>query len=104
VREAKVVKALIATFEKDWEATGFDEVRDVVKKEVPETRTEPSAKAIRALAKEMPPLQSTLKKAIRQAVKRAGQEAAVNGEIKATVKDAVKKAVKEAVKEMVQGE
>jgi len=104
VREAKVVKGLISTFEKDWEATGFDEARDAVKTEVTETRTEPSAKAIRALAKEMPPLQSTLKKAIRQAVKRAGQEAAVNGEIKATVKDAVKKAVKEAVKEMVQGE
>jgi len=104
VRDSKVVKELLSTFDKDWESTGFDEARDTVKKDAGAEHPEATAKTIRALAKEMPPLRTTLKKAIKQAVKRAGTEALSNGEMKSTVKDAVKKAVKEAVKEMVQEE
>jgi len=103
VRDSKVVNLLLATFEKDWVSTGFDEAREAVKKDAavpPET----TAKATRALAKEMPPLKTTLKKAIKQAVARAGKEALAHGELKSTVKHAVKTAVKEAVKEMVQEE
>ena len=97
VRDAKVVKALLATFEQDWAASGFDEVKTSVA-----APPEITAKAARALAKEMPPLQTTLKKAIKQAVSRAGKEAVAHGDLKSTVKVAVKAAVKEAVKEMVQ--
>ena len=101
VRDAKAVKTLLETFEKDWVSTGFDEARDAVKTSAAAT-PQPTAKATRALAKEMPPLKTTLKKAIKQAVTRAGKEAVAHGALKATVKHAVKVAVKEAVKEMVQ--
>jgi phosphatidylserine/phosphatidylglycerophosphate/cardiolipin synthase-like enzyme len=104
VRDSKAVNLLLATFEKDWVSTGFDEARDAVKKEAPAARPETTAKAARALAKEMPPLKTTLKKAIKQAVARAGKDALANGELKSTVKHAVKSAVKEAVKEMVHGQ
>jgi cardiolipin synthase len=103
VRDSKVVKALMATFEKDWVSTGFDEARDAVNAGVV-VKPETTAKAARALAKEMAPLRTTLKKAIKQAATRAGKEAQAHGGLKATVKDAVKRAVKEAVHEMVQAE
>lgn len=99
VREPKVVNALLATFEKDWESSGFDEARDAGKADA---EPKSSAKATRALVKEMAPLKTTLKKAIKRAVAKAGKEAAANGELKSTVKHAVKTAVKEAVKEMNQ--
>jgi hypothetical protein len=104
VRDSKVVNTLLATFEKDWVSTGFDEARDAVKTDAEAVLPETTAKATRALVKEMPPLKKALKKAIRQAVTRAGKEALAHGELKSTVKDAVKIAVKEAVKEMVQDE
>ena len=97
VHDAKVVKTLLATFEQDWAASGFDEVKASLA-----APTEITAKAAHALAKEMPPLQTTLKKAIKQAVSRAGKEVVANGDLKSTVKGAVKAAVKEAVKEIVQ--
>jgi phosphatidylserine/phosphatidylglycerophosphate/cardiolipin synthase-like enzyme len=101
VHDPNVVKTLISTFEQDWTSTGFDEARDVVRTGAalpPET----TAKAARALVKEMPPLKTTLKRAIRQAVARAGSNAMAQGELKSTVKDAVKSAMKEAVQEIVQ--
>jgi phosphatidylserine/phosphatidylglycerophosphate/cardiolipin synthase-like enzyme len=102
VRDAKVLKTLIATFEEDWTATGSDEARDTVKVEEPPP--ELTAKATRALAKQMPPLQSSVKKAIKQAVTKVGKEALTHGALKSTVKSAVKTAVKEAVKELAQEE
>ncbi len=97
VHESKVVNALLATFEKDWVSTGFDEARDAVQAATP---PETTAKATRALAKEMPPLRTILKNAIRHAASRAGKEAVAHGALKSTVKNAVKTAVKEAVEEM----
>ena len=104
IRDSKVVNTLLATFQKDWASTGFDEARDAVKTDAAAAQPKTTAKANRALVKEMPPLRTTLKKAIKQAVTRAGKEALTNGEMKSTVKDAVKRAVKEAVKEIVQEE
>jgi cardiolipin synthase len=101
VREPKVVKSLLATFESDWLATRFEETRDQ-KIDASAPAPEVTARAKRSLAKEMSPLRTTLKKAIKQAVKRAGKEAQTHGELKSTVKDVVKAAVKEAVKEMAQ--
>jgi phosphatidylserine/phosphatidylglycerophosphate/cardiolipin synthase-like enzyme len=94
VRDAKAVKTLLATFEKDWAATGFEE----------SSVTAPNAtdqKAARALVRQMAPLTNTVKKAIRQAVEKAGVEPEKPGDLKAALKDAVKAAVKEAVQEMV---
>jgi cardiolipin synthase len=100
VRDAKAVSGLVATFEKDWESTGFEEGREAGKADQ-EAQPAAKAKATRALVKEMPPLTIALKKAIKTAVAKAGKEAIANGELKSTVKDAAKIAVKEAVKEMV---
>ena len=104
VRDQSVANELVATFEKDWEATGFDEARDAVKKDEPAVPLEITAKATQALLKEMPPLAISLKKEIKKAVTRAGKEALAHGELKATVKAAVKRAVKEAVREMTHEE
>jgi len=98
------VNSLLSSFEEDWASTGFEEAREAARKDATAPQPEKTAKATRALVKEMPPLKTTLKKAIKQAVTRAGKEAQAHGELKATVKDAVKTAVKEAVKEMVQEE
>ena len=100
VRDAGVVKTLLSTFEKDWVSTGFDEIQNALKTDAVTTQPEATAKATRALAKEMSPLKTTVKKAIKQAVTRAGKDALAHGELKSTVKHAVKKAVSEAVKEM----
>ena len=102
IRDQKVVKALVATFDKDWESTGFDEAHDTAKKSAAAEQPEPTAKVTRALAKEMPPLKTAFKKAIKQAVAKAGKEAAANSQLKSTVKHAAKAAIREAVKEMVQ--
>jgi cardiolipin synthase len=97
--DTKVVKALLTTFETDWAATGFDETRETVKANA-EPEPQPTVKATKALAKEMPPLKSTLKKAIKQAVTKAGQDSLAHGNLKSTVKSIVKTAMKEAVAEM----
>jgi cardiolipin synthase A/B len=101
VRDPRAVSALTATFERDWVSTGFDEARDAVKTGAGTAQPEATAKATRALEREMPPLRTTLKKAIKQAVTRAGKDVLAHGELKSTVKDAVRRAVTEAVKEMV---
>ena len=100
VGDGAIVKALLATFDTDWAATGFDETRETVKANT-EAEPQPTVKATKALAKEMPPLKTTLKKAIKQAVARAGKESLDHGNLKSTVKSAVKTAMKEAVAEIV---
>jgi len=102
VGDAKIVKTMLATFESDWAATGFDETRETVEANTAEAEPKPSAKATRALEKEMPPLKTTLKKAIKQAVTKAGQDSLAHGNLKATVKSIVKTAMKEAVAEMAE--
>jgi len=101
VGDATVVKTLLATFESDWASTGFDETRETMKATT-EAEPRPTVKATRALAKEMPPLKTTLKKAIKQAVAKAGQDSLEHGNLKSTVKSIVKTAMKEAVAEMAQ--
>jgi cardiolipin synthase len=102
VRDSKVVNTLLATFEKDWESTGYDEIHDALKKDQEAPPPVATAKATRALVKEMKPLTTTVKQAIKKAVAQAGAEVPGRAEMKSTVKGAVKKAVKEAVKELVQ--
>ena len=100
VGDPKVVKALLATFESDWASTGYDETRETMEANTVEAEPKPTAKAAKALAKEMPPLKISLKKAIKQAVAKAGQDSLVHGNLKSTVKSIVKTAMKEAVTEM----
>lgn len=99
IGDKAIVKTLWATFESDWIATGFDETRETVKAT---TEPEPlqTAKVTRALAKELPPLKTTLKKVIKQAVAKAGEDSLDHGNLKSAVKSIVKTAVKEAVAEI----
>ena len=99
VGDAAIVKTLLATFESDWASTGLDETRNTVNANT-EPEPQPTVKATRALAKEMPPLKSTLKKAIKQAVAKAGHDSLTHGNLKSTVKSIVKTAMKEAVAEI----
>lgn len=105
VRDAKVVKTLLATFEKDWEATGFTDSHAAVKEDDAEPPPKKmTQKETRALAKELPPLAITVKEAIKKAVRKSGTETLDHEEMASTVKSAVKKAVKEAVKEIAREE
>jgi cardiolipin synthase len=108
VKDAKVVKTLIETFESDWTSTNAknapaqskdpkgsaDEPAKVSEKE--------AEKAVRILTKELDPLAVSVKKAVRKAVAKSGEDMLHDKDIKHTMKQVVKKAVKEAVREAVQ--
>jgi hypothetical protein len=105
VRDAKVVNTLRATFEKDWEATGFVDSHAAMKEDDAEPPPKKmTQKRTRALAKELPPLTVTVKEAIKKAVRKSGTETIDHEEMASTVKSAVKKAVKQAVKEIAREE
>ena len=82
-------------------APSVELAKQALNKEVLLAPPETTAKATRALVKEMPPLRTALKKAIKQAVSRAGEDAVAHADVKMAVKEAVKKAVNEAVTEIV---
>jgi hypothetical protein len=108
IRDPKIVKRMIETFESDWAAGGI--ARGVVPPkeegapvEAPTQAPENEAeKAVQILVKELDPLATTVKKAVRRAVAKAGKEVLRDKAVKETVKKVVKKAVKQAVKEAVQ--
>jgi cardiolipin synthase len=101
VKDAQTMRALVETFEGDWDADASE------KKEIPkavirrgtdreEGKTE---KAVLVLTKELDPLASTVKQAVRKAVAKAGEDVLADKNVKDTMKEVVKRAVKEAVKE-----
>jgi len=102
IRDSKIVKRLIDTFESDWTAHKATTERKFEKEEAPEIAKKDTEKATQVLAKELHPMSVTLKKAVKKAVADAGQEAFEQKMVKNTVKKMVKKAVKEAVKEVAQ--
>jgi cardiolipin synthase A/B len=109
VREARVVKGLIDTFESDWASKGTAKDPDAGKDQEssveapPEVPKKEAEKAARVLVQELHhPLAATVKKAVRKVVARVGEDVLEDKKVKDTVKKVVKKAVKEAVKEAVQ--
>ena len=117
IRNPKVVKTLIETFEADWAAAGsksvpvpphvVEPVHAIDAVDAPEG--EPAAasaaniaKAIEVFTDELQPLGTTVKEAVRQAVVKAGQDVLNDEDVKVTMKRVVKRAVKEAVKDAVQ--
>jgi cardiolipin synthase len=96
VRERKVVSGLIKTFETDWAMKPAAETRpSEAKRMVPK-------KALKALVKELSPLNSIVKEALKEAALEAGGAGLNPQEVKETVKEAVKEAVKETVQERVE--
>jgi len=108
VREAKIVKGLIHTFESDWAAAGAPKEQDAGKDQQTPKETslevprKEALKAVEVLSRELHPLTTTVKKAVKKAVATAGEEVLRDKKVKDTVKKVVKKAVKQAVKEAVQ--
>ena len=114
VRDAKVVKKLIDTFESDWTTTSAEEGAGVAERDGQLPRLQPAVrpttvavsdkdaqKAVQVFTKELDPLAATVKKAVRKAVAKAGDDVLHDKDVKDTMKKVVKKAVKEAVKEAV---
>jgi phosphatidylserine/phosphatidylglycerophosphate/cardiolipin synthase-like enzyme len=102
IREKKIVKQLIECFESDWSST--DEATDpAMKKDEPEVPKKHVVQATKVLAKELHPLEATVKKAVKKVVAEAGEDILGDKRVKTTVKKMVKKAIKQAVKEVANG-
>jgi len=98
VRDPKVVKRLLASFESDWStAAGIrDEVKSAREGIVSKKEAE---KAAQVLIRELHPLTATVKKAVNKVVMQAGEDVLQDKVVKATMKKVVKNAVKKAVRE-----
>jgi phosphatidylserine/phosphatidylglycerophosphate/cardiolipin synthase-like enzyme len=102
VRESKIVKKLLATFESDWSSDGTTE-QETQKEETPASVHKKEAeKAVAVLVHELRPLTGTVKRAVKKVVAQAGEEVLHDKIVKSTVKKVIKKAVKKAVKEAAQ--
>jgi phosphatidylserine/phosphatidylglycerophosphate/cardiolipin synthase-like enzyme len=99
VRDAKIVKKLLATFESDWSTTSLAvQKEDVQEKEMPEAAKNETEKALAVLVHELQPLSTTVERAVKKVAAQIGGEALPNKMVKSTVKKVVKKAVKQAVR------
>jgi histone H3/H4 len=74
-----------------------------MKKDEPEVPKQHVARANKVLAKELHPLEATVKKAVKRVVAEAGEGVLGDKRVKSTVKKIVKKAIKQAVKEVANG-
>ncbi|MGH9729986.1 MAG: phospholipase D-like domain-containing protein [Candidatus Acidiferrales bacterium] len=103
VRDAKIVKKLLATFESDWETTNGGDKQENRKKEDSSAAIarDASAKAVAVLVRELHPLAHSVKRAVKKAVAQTGDEILKDKAVRSTMKKVVKKAVKQAVKEAV---
>jgi cardiolipin synthase len=109
VKDTKVVKRLVETFESDWTEPRAQKSAAEPKEQEekrPENELTPisekeAQKVVRAFTKELNPLTVGVKKAVRKAVAQAGEQVLRDRDVKNTMKKVVKKAMKEAVKEAV---
>ena len=113
VRELKVVKKLVATFESDWTTTdgsGHEEKLTgdrrapvprggLGRRSVAPVQKKEAEKAIASLVEELHPLADTVRRAVKKVASQNGGEILQDKMVKSTVKKVVKKAVKQAVKE-----
>ena len=95
VHEPKVVNGLIQTFEADWERKAAEP------KQRSEAKTKVSKRAVKALVKELSPLNPIVEEAVKQVASETESASLNSNEMKETVKEAVQEAVRERVKEMV---
>jgi cardiolipin synthase len=103
IREPKLVKKLLTTFESDWGSNDGAEARPAqTESRLTADQEEEAEKAVAVLVHELRPLARTVKKAVKKVVAHAGDEVVHDKILKSTVKRVVKKAVKQAVKEAVQ--
>ena len=107
IHDAKIVKALLGTFEADWTSTNARKQAAPAKAaeaaaDKPAGSEKEAEKAVQVLTKELVPLAASVKTAVRKAVAKSGEGILHDKDIKQTMKQVVKKAAKEAVKEAIQ--
>jgi cardiolipin synthase len=99
VRDSKIVKKLLATFESDWSATNPAPVEKMSPaKESREATKNETEKAVAVLVEELHPLSAAVTKAVKNVAAQTGGEMLPDKVVKSTVKKVVKKAVKQAVR------
>jgi cardiolipin synthase A/B len=100
VRDPKIVKKLLATFEADWSTSNpaTTQEKESQTEETPEATKDETEKALAVLVEELHPLSATVKKAVKKVVAHTGGEMLPDKVVKSTVKKVVKKAVKQAVR------
>lgn len=112
VHDAKVVSALVKTFEADWAALQQEKSQGEPKGTEEASKTRKIVKkAVKGLIKDQPHLAPIAQEAVEQVVEKAGHEDLTHKEVQATVKEAIEEAVKtekvqeairEAIKDAVQ--
>ena len=103
IREPKLVKKLLTTFESDWGSNDGAEAQPAqTESRLTADQEKEAEKAVAVLVHELRPLARTVKRAVKKVVAHAGDEVVHDKILKSTVKRVVKKAVKQAVKEAVQ--
>jgi phosphatidylserine/phosphatidylglycerophosphate/cardiolipin synthase-like enzyme len=99
-RDQAVVDGVIRTFEEDW--TKEEHTQEMPLKDGGTPAIKATKKAVKAIAKELPPMVPILEEAVRKVV---GSDAEVNldaEQVEETVRGAIKEVVKEVVKDAVQ--
>lgn len=99
VKDSKIVKKLMETFEADWVASAREEQEEAIGVADGQSTKVETEKAIKVLMHELHPVATTLRKAVNRVVAQAGDEVLKEGLVKETVKKVVKKVVKEAVED-----
>jgi cardiolipin synthase A/B len=100
VRESKVVKKLIATFESDWSTTaGVDDQEKSKDQQSPAAHKEDAEKVLASIVQELHPITDAVREAVKKVAAQNGAKILQDKMVKSTVKKVVKKAVKQAVKE-----
>ena len=95
-----VVDGVIKTFEEDW--TKEESAQDIPLVDGGTPASKATKKAVKAIAKELPPVVPILEEAVRKVV---GSDAEINldaEQVEETVRGAIKEVVKEVVKDAVQ--
>ena len=97
VRDAKIVKKLMETFESDWASLDIEKTGDgsAEKSAAPKQETD---QAMRVLIEELHPIATTVKKAVQKVVSQVGEEVLEDGTVQETVAKVVKKVVKQAAR------
>ena len=99
VRDSKIVKKLLATFESDWSTMNAATFKkDAQAEEGQEVSKNETEKALAVLVEELHPLSATVTRAVKKVAAQTGGEMLPDKVVKATVKKVVKKAVKQAVR------
>jgi phosphatidylserine/phosphatidylglycerophosphate/cardiolipin synthase-like enzyme len=100
IRDTKIVRKLMDTFESDWEASGGEKEKPA-NEDGEAMSKEETEKTVKILMQELDPIANTVKKTVKKVVAKAGEDVLEDGSLQETVKVVVKKVMKQAVKEAV---